>query len=252
MAENNEIKYPVTDVELPSRGIIYDSDLVPSIIQLRPTTTKEEKILYGSSASNVLDLVIKNCIVEPKDLNLSSLIVPDKYALLMNLRIISFGSLYRVNHRCEECKETNSFDIDLSELPINYLDNDFSEPFLVNLKTIDKKVEVRFLRGKDLDDVDNLVKRLKKNSNVIVPGDPGYTMRLAKYIRSIDGEDVTFDKALRFVESWTSRTSVEFRNAIDDIKVGYDLELIKPCPSCGEDMEFNLPFTGEFFRPTGR
>lgn len=247
-----DIEYPVTDVELPSRAVIYDNDLVPPIVKIRPMTTKEEKILYGSNSANALDIVIKNCVVEPKTLNLSHLIVPDKYAILVALRIISIGDLYPVKHKCEHCGEVNDIDIMLSELKVNYLGDDFQEPYEIKLESINSVVGIKLLRGRDLDAVDEMVKKIKRKSKQAFVGDMGYTFRLAKYIQEIDGKAVTFDKALKFVESWTMRTSLEFRDAIENIEVGHDLDIVRECMYCGMDMEFSLPFTAEFFRPTRR
>lgn len=247
-----KIEYPITEVTLPSNGKLYDSSIVGESVSIRPITTKEEKILYGSSSNNALDMVIKNCIVEPSSLNLDNLIIPDKYAILINLRIISIGQMYHVVHRCPYCNQDCHYDIDLSELPVNYLDSDFEEPIRINLDSIDSVVEIKLLRGKELTEVEEMVKRIKKRSTEYQMGDIGYTLRLAKYIKTINGEPVTFDKALKFVEGWTTKTSNEFKDAIDDIRVGYDIELFKDCTSCGEELEFNMPFNGEFFRPTRR
>jgi hypothetical protein len=248
-----DVKYPVTEVELPSRGILYDPNDIPPVIKIRPMTTREEKILYSSNASSALDMVIKNCVVEPVSLNLSHLIMPDKYALLVNLRIISVGSSYYVTPECEHCDEQNGFEIDLTTLPVDYLDNNFVEPYTLTLDNLGgSTVGIKLLRGRDLDAVDDLVKKLKQKSKTPMVGDAGYTYRLAKYIQEIDGRPVDFAKALKFVESWTTMVSNEFRNKVDDIKVGYDINIVRDCMFCGKGMEFAMPFTGEFFRPSRR
>jgi hypothetical protein len=245
-----DLSYPTTDVELPSRASIYSNGNVPSVVKIRPITTKEEKILYASNSAKALDDVIKACIVEPASLSLGNLIVPDKYAILLNLRIISIGDVYKVRYKCPSCGEVNEYEINLSELPINYLEESFEEPYTLALETLDKTVGIRLLRGKDLDEVDDMVKRIRRKANGPIKGDPGYIFRLAKYIQEIDGIQVSFDIATKFVESWSSKTSIEFRDLLEDIKVGHDIELFKDCDFCGEELDFDLPFTGEFFRPS--
>jgi hypothetical protein len=246
------VEFPITEMEFPSGSILYNGD-IPTKAKIRPITTNEEKILYGSSSPTVLDMVMNSCIVEPKGINLPSLLVQDKYALLINLRIISISKDYPVRVRCPYCGQFNRFDVDLSNLPFTMLDENFKEPYEVELKTIGKKIGIRLLRGKDMDDVDDLVERIKKKIDPkIDAGDIGYTMRMAKQILEIDGEKVGFDKALRFVEGWASKTSLEFRDAIDSIQLGYDIQLAHKCQNCGEDMDAIMPFTSDFFRPSRR
>lgn len=251
MFKIGDVEYPVTEVEIPSRAIIYNTDIIPPVIKLRPMTTKEEKILYGSNASNVIDMVIKKCVVEPRTLNLTHLIVPDKYALLVALRIISVGDNYKIKYRCPVCRNLNNYEVSLNELPVNYLDDDFIEPIDIELENINKVVSVKLLRGRDLDEIEEMAKRVMRKSKGGNVGDPSYTYRLAKYIQTIDGEEVNFAQALKFVESWTAKVSVEFRNKLDAIEIGYDIRLFKECGECGEELDFELPFTSEFFRPTG-
>ena len=57
-----------TTVTLPSKGILYNG-LIPSEISLRGMTTRDEKILYASQSGNVFQRILKNCIIQPKDLD---------------------------------------------------------------------------------------------------------------------------------------------------------------------------------------
>ena len=56
-------KYETT-VTLPTNGKMYGDD-GPVDVTLRAMTTKEEKLLLGSTSSNVFDDIVKACIVEP-------------------------------------------------------------------------------------------------------------------------------------------------------------------------------------------
>jgi len=236
-------------VTLPSRARIYDPALnIPEEFTLRAMTTQEEKILYGSTSEKALDAVIKACIVEPKDINLDHLILPDKHFLMMQLRIHTYGSDYHVSYKCPYCGHADEYKIDLEELTVHELPEDFQEPIKFKLPVSGDELAIRLLRGTDLDAIERKAKRFKRNlSNVT--GDITYIFRMVRYIQAINGEELNEGQIQGYVEKMHARDAAYFWHQINKIQVGYDTTVTVDCTGCGEELEFTLPITAEFFRP---
>jgi hypothetical protein len=233
--------------KLPSNGVLY-TDLGSDVV-LRNMTTSEEKMLLGSTG-DALDNIIKACVVEPKNLNLEELISTDKHFLLLKLRVISYGSDYHVSYKCPECGKSNEYLIDLDSLNIDYLAEDFVEPYdSIELRVSKKVIELRIPRIKDLNDADTRAKRFNKKFP-LAQGDIGYIYRLMTNIATVDGEEMKYTSLQELIEGLHTKDSSFLRNKINKLKVGIDTEIIEECknPKCGADISFDLPITSEFFR----
>ena len=230
-------------VFLPSRGLLGGV----SEVVLRNMTTADEKLLLGSS-SDVLDLILKECIESPKDINLDSLISPDKHFLLMKLRAISYGSEYPVTTKCQACGASIEYKIDLDSLPVGQLEDDFTEPYDVfELPMCKQEVALKIPRMKELNDAETKARRFHKKFPD-AKGDMTYIYRLMVNIATVDGEELTSPDLQSFVEGLSGKDSSYLKNKIGKLKVGYDTEIIEECHKCGEDVKFNLPLTYDFFR----
>lgn len=232
--------------QLPSRGILYED--IPEEVTIRNMTTSEEKTLLGSG--NAIDRVMEKCMVEPNDLDLGELIVPDKHFLLLKLRILSYGSDYHVTYTCQNrtCGEKHEYKIDLDDLDIMYLDDDFVEPFEIILPMSGDTLELRILRDKDVKKIDKRAKKIKRKTKGRA-GRMDYIYRMARYIVSVNGEDKTTDEAKGYVEKLHARDSAYIKDRMGKVEVGYDTKIYRDCPYCGSEVEFELPITEEFFRP---
>lgn len=236
-------------VKLPTRGILYNEAYgIPEEITIRNITTKEEKVLYGSSGDKALDRVIKSCILEPKAINLDHLVAADKHYLLMRLRMHTYGSDYHVEYRCPNCGENHEYKIDLAEQPVHELEDGFVEPIEFTLPVNGDKVTIKLLRGTDLNEIEKRVKRLKKNAKES-EGDLDYVIRMARYIQTVNDESLSEPEKQGYVEKLHGRDSAYFWHRINKIKLGYDTNVQEECKGCGEEIEFGLPMTVEFFRP---
>lgn len=245
MSSNYEIS-----VELPSRGLVYDPPIDP-IITLRHITTREEKKMLASTSDNALEVLIKDCIVEPKDLDVKKLIAADRHFLMMKLRIHTYGSEYNVEGRCPLCNAKHDFKIDLDEFPVNMLDEDFKQPIAITLPMSGDKLELRLLQGSDVEAVNRQAKKMAKMMKVD-KSELEYVLRMAMHIVSINGKEVDNGTAQGYVENMHARDSAYFWFCLDEIKIGYDTTIEVMCPDCRRDIEFEMPITREFFRPSFR
>lgn len=231
---------------IPTKGLLTEN--IPNgEVTLRNMTTAEEKILLGSS-QDAFDNILKACIVEPTGLDLEELTSTDKHFLFMKLRVISYGSDYYVSYRCPACGSNSEYKVNIDELPIHYLEDDFVEPYdTLTLPVSKKVVELKLPRIKDLNVADNKAKRFHKKFPE-AKGDIAYIYRLMTNIASVDGEELKPTALQNFVEELHTMDSSYLKSKINKLKIGYDTDIVEECPKCEEDIEFALPITFEFFR----
>lgn len=241
----------IEEYELPTRGYLYVEDDIPAEVSLRSMKAKEEKMLLGSVGRGVFNKVISACVTDPKQLNMGKLILPDKYFLLMKLRILSFGNKYYAEFKCPNCNETPEFEIDLEEdLEVFYLDESFEEPFEVELPVKEDIVGMKFLRDKDMRKIDRRARKIKRRAQSKQDvGNIEYILRLARRLVTINGEEIEPNRRKAYIEDLNTRDTSYIKYYLNnEVRIGYDLEIFEVCPYCGEEVEFDLPMTEEFFR----
>lgn len=238
-----------TTVTLPTNGFLYPEENNITEVTLRDITTKEEKMLLGSTSDNTITNIVKACIVSPK-FDVDNLITSDLHFLLLQLRIHTYGAIYKVSFRCPNCGTSEIAPINLEEDLFCYrFEEPFKQPFEFELPVSKKTLGCRLLTNKDSRFISNFAKKLSKNS----PQNRqqvSYNLRMAKHIVTIDGEEVNDGQAQRFVQDLHGKDSAYFWWKINDIKIGYDTEVEHTCSNCGTDFDITMPISGEFFRPT--
>ena len=177
------------------------------------------------------------------------MIAGDRNALMTSLRITGYGSEYKAEVQCPECKEMSKQAFDLSQLPIKRLDVEPSEVgqnlFKFVLPFTKKTVTFKFLDGADENEINKLQERAKKsgskNSNMV-------TLRYRYQIQAIDSvTDKT--KIQMFIRNMPARDSRALRAYIDSIEPGIEMKSWMECPMCGEESEVRMPLGASFFWP---
>lgn len=245
MSSNYEIS-----VELPSRGLVYNTEIDPHII-LRHITTREEKKMLASTSDNTLENLIQDCIVEPQDINVKKLIAADRHFLMMKLRIHTYGSEYNVEIMCPYCGTKHEFKLNLDDFPVYMFDESIKLPLKITLPMSGDVLELRLLDGADIEAVNRQAKKMAKMMK-IDKSELEYVLRMAKHIVTINGEEVDNGTAQGYVENMHARDSAYFWFCLDEIKIGYDTTVEVICPECRREIESELPITKEFFRPSFR
>lgn len=238
-------KYETT-VKLPSKGLLYKD--VPEDITIRAMTTSDEKLLFGST-NNVFAKVLKNCIVEPKNISIEDLLPFDEQFLIMKLRTHTYGSMYRLQGICPECGKKETYEINLDEMEVTYLNEDFKEPIECKLPDSGSTLSLKLLRNRDWESARRQAKKISKSVGCNEK-ELEYIIRMSKYIKQIDGEDVNDAQAQKFVESMTGKDSAFFWWTIDNsIKCGVETSIPVRCTNCGEEFDLEFTINSEFFRP---
>jgi hypothetical protein len=248
MANAKKMDYEST-VTLPSRGILYKEKGIPAEISMRGMTTKEEKILYASTGGNVFQKILKNCIVAPEEIDVSQLIAADEMYLIVQLRIITYGPEYKVTATCPHCGRTETYTINLGDFDVDYLPENFEEPIKVTLPVSGDKLDLKILRNEDSEFIDRFAKKFAKQYNLPLR-EVEYVCRMARYITAINGEAVDFNDAREYVDNMRSKDSMKMWSDLNKIRVGIDTTTTVSCLGCGEEFDFPMPITSEFFRPT--
>lgn len=238
-------------VILPSRGILYDGKLPDGRAEIRKMTVGEEIILQSTVGGVALvSALIQACVKLPPGLPHGELLIGDRLALLIALRVYTFGPKYGYSYACGACGVANKTECDLgkdlSEIPAQA---GLTEPIDVRLVDADTTVSLRFLRGKDEDQVARVAKRTAMASNDL--GDPSIITRMALQIVKIDGKEVA-DLATRekFVRELSMPDGRVFRTALDAKEPNINIGLLPECKTCGSVTQLSLPFSLDFFRPT--
>lgn len=246
MSKDNNSQYETT-VLLPSKGLLYDD--IPEEITIRSMTTNDEKIIFGSTSGDAVAKVLQRCIVNPPNLDISKLTPADESFLMLKLRTHTYGSDYSMVGHCPECRSSNTYDINLDELPVTYLSDDFEEPFTIELPQSCDKLSIRLLRNKDYTMIRNQAKKIAKKMHTPYR-ELEYIYRMAKYIVAINDEEIDQPKAQEYVTNLVGKDSAYFFWKLNQVAdYGVDTSSLVTCKDCGEDFELPFEITSEFFRP---
>jgi len=251
-----DIAVPVVSVEIPSGGAIYpvDSSLHgKSSIDIKSMTAKEEDILTSGPLlrqGKAMSTLLKSCIID-KSINPEDLLVGDRNAILIAIRVSGYGAEYGAKIECRECGDQFDHEFSLAKIPVRSLEASPIEEgrnlFYFELPVLKKQVAFKLLTGAEERELTQLQDRTRKALGVGAP-ENNVTMRLLHQVVSVDGET---DRQLlaRLIRKMPARDSLELRKYIDKISPGVDLKEFVTCASCGEETEVDVPFGADFFWP---
>lgn len=242
-----EYRTPYDILELPSQGILYGNNI--KTVKVEYLTAMDESILTSpniSSGGKMIDILLKRKI---KDLNFSveDLLVGDKTAIMLFLRVTSFGSEYKQLVFHPEENEFVECTIDLSSLKQKKLTvkPDDKGEFEYTLPKTNKKVTFTLLTGRDEEIVEFKEKKEEKRNNEGVSN--RLMFKLEQQVKSIDGErdKIRISNILKKLPIIDSRS---LRKYIDEITPGMDFKT-KGRTQGGESLDTFLRFGSNFFWP---
>jgi hypothetical protein len=238
-------------VPLPSRGLLYGDKVPDGIVYVRKLKVTEEVAIQSSGSGLALvNATVGACVKLPEGMNHLDLLMTDRLALLVALRVYTFGPTYGYGFKCPACGAKNTQNFNLGELTSKKAEDGLVEPIPVDLPDCGRKVGLRFLRGKDEASIAAVSKRIAAQSNDL--GDSSYIMRKVLQIVTIDGVETDQATKERFVRDLTMVDSQAMSDAIDDKEPGIDLRIFPECKACGFQTEMGLPFSIDFFRAARR
>jgi hypothetical protein len=246
---------PVETVPLPSAGkvypvssTLYDRDTV----EIRAMTAREEDILTSKAylkKGTVIAELIKSCLVD-KTINPNDLLVGDRNALMVAIRITGYTHEYDAEIECAECNVKAAQQFNLAELPIKRLEIEPVQPglnlFEFKLPYTKKTIRFKFLTGRDEEE---MIATSEKQKKLGLQSDAAVTTNLLYSIVSIEGvEDRT--KIAGFVRMMPARDSLALRNFMRDNEPGIRMRQETSCPACGHTEEVSMPIGVKFLWPS--
>ena len=257
MKEDFNWEIPIEAVPLPSEGKIYpqtNSLHNKQLVEIKAMTAREEDILASRALiqqGTVISHLIHSCMMD-KDVDVDSMILGDRNALMVAIRITGYGSSYQATVGCPSCNEKSENEFDLSQLAINRLKIDPVTPgtneFSFTLPVTGKIVNFKFLTGHDDLEISTTATRKKK----MMPGmqfDSIVTSRLSSQIVAI-GSIRDQNRINMFVNGMPAQDSRKLRKYIGDHEPGIEMRSWMKCQHCGSASEVALPLGAGFFWPT--
>lgn len=242
-----EYRTPYDIIELPSQGILYKNKI--KSVKVEYLTAMDESILTSpniSSGGKIIDVLLKRKV---KDLgfNVEDLLVGDRTALMVYLRVTAFGEDYKQLVYSPNMGEIVEGTISLSTLKQKKLTvkSDENGEFDYVLPKTGKKITFTLLTGKDEEIIDIREKEDSKRnpdgvSNKII-------LTLEQQIKSIDGERDKI-KISNIIKKLPIIDSRSLRKYIDEITPGLDFKTTARTQG-GESVDTFLRFNSTFFWP---
>lgn len=242
------------EIELPSAGYFGG----PSKVRIRRMTIREEEILYlADDNPTYLDDIALSCIVSPKNISLNVLHPNDLMYLLYAIRNISFDSQYKQNSICPMCRQAHLETVDITQLPINFLDADYVNLMKeVKLPLSGDTVGIKVLTEGELLELDERIQRdirAKKITDTKKAKLYEFQMRREAVIDTVNGEPFKDMESKRnYINMMASKDYNKIVNVSSAIRdsFGLDRRLEVKCPYCKRPYESEASIVPEFFRPS--
>lgn len=230
-------------VALPSAGRVYDET-----VMIRPMITKEIKVLSQIDQAGSLDRMLTEILRSTikRGPAPEKLLYWDRLFLLVWLRVNSYrdGHVYTPAFACPFCAHEQTVGLDLRELEVKKLSEEYREPFEVVLDDASHiTLALRLTRGEDEDAVESY---LSKHA-----GEDEWFVRYAVATVSVNGFGYPIDSKIEMLKSLTVADFMKVRATVDKFAFGLDLTINPTCsnPECGRSLSLLVPFQGEFFLP---
>ncbi len=237
---------------LPSLGKIYSTSVNPNI-KLRSMTVAEEMKRLNSSDrpyKNIAD-IIDDCLIDKPGISAYDMCLGDFQFLLHRLRVVTYGSKYKLSSKCPHCGFENVGEIDLNDMSVSSYTEDVNKYFEIELPVTKKHLKLRMQTPRILDDISVRVKEItskRKSSSK----DSAFLLNIESVIELVDGEKLDMFKKSDFVKQLPMADTNYIIAAITKVNevIGLDTSLYMTCDLCGLEYESPFRVTPEFFRPT--
>lgn len=254
MLEEKQTNYTIAEgYTLPSEGLIYDVKVNPHI-ELRSMTARDEmkRLAPSSTPLKTLADIIEGCMLEKPAIHVYDMAFGDYEYLLHKLRIVSYGSSYKLSLTCQSCGELVETEADLDELDVKDFDlEEFESLRTFTLPDSGKEIRLNFQTPRTIDTIENLAKELKRKMKGADINFESYA-QLQVFIDTVDGKKLSSVDFDYLINELSAKDMNKILNNSDKLNayVGLNNILTITCPSCGEDNHTFFRFGPEFFRPS--
>jgi hypothetical protein len=216
------------------------------------TVAEEMKRLNSSDRpyKNLAD-IIDDCLVDKPGISSYDMCLGDFQYLLHKLRVVTYGTKYRLSSKCPHCGFDNVGEIDLNEMSVSSYTDEVEKYFDIELPVSKNRVRLRMQTPRMLDDINVRVKEItskRKSSSK----DSAFLLNIESVIDTVDGSKLDVFKKSDFVKQ-LPMADINYilasMNKINEL-IGLDVTLSATCDFCGLDYDSPFRITPEFFRPS--
>ncbi len=248
---------PTEFVELPSQGKFYPENHPlhnHESIEIKQMTAKEEDLLTSRTLLKkgiAIDRVLASLIVD-KRINPDHLLIGDRNAVLIAVRVSAYGNEYQTKVTCPACGASDKYEFDLNSANVYKGENidtldvtsNSDGTFTTLLPKTGLSVQFRLLNGID---ERNIMSGMKSDRKQNIH-ERGVTRQLKNFIVSVDGnsQPKVIDYVVSNIPSIDSR---HLRMAYKLAAPNIDLTQVYLCDECGHSAEMEVPLTADFFWP---
>lgn len=252
LSEQVGFDVPIDLCPLPSKGLLYPTEHPFSNIEeieFLPMRASSEDILTSQALikkGTVISALLKSCMVN-KIVDVDSLLIGDRNALLISIRVSGYGSSYGVKIECPDCGEQFDNDFSLDKLNIKRLGTEPVVPnqnlFTFVLPVSKQEVQFRLLTGADDLALSQEEQKRKKLGTQV---DNSVTRRLFQCVVSVSGE-TDRNKVNRIVLNLPAGDSLALRRYINKIEPNIEMKQEATCKHCGGVSVLDIPLGPTFF-----
>lgn len=239
--------------ELPSKGKLYTNGNFGKFKMRSMTTTEEMKRLsHCEDAYRLISEIIDDCILDKLPISCYDMHIGDYQYLLHRLRVVTYGSEYKVNSVCPYCGKVDTYTVDLDSLDcFEFNEEEFQKYTKFKLPACGKDVEIRFQTPRMLDKVEEKKRDLlKRNPNNQV--DLTLLFTVVGLIKSLDGkvlDQIQLERIVRDMSMADVNKILQYSMKLNS-KVGLKNIIEHKCAGCGVDYTSPFRITSEFFGPS--
>ncbi len=237
---------------LPSLGKVYDVDVNPNVTIRSMTVAEEMKRLNSSDRpyKNLAD-IIDDCLIDKPGISSYDMCLGDFQYLLHKLRVVTYGTKYRLSSKCPHCGFDNVGEIDLNEMSVSSYTDEVEKYFDIELPISKNRVRLRMQTPRVLDDINVRVKEItskRKSSSK----DSAFLLNIESVIDTVNGSKLDIFKKSDFVKQLPMSDINYILASVNKINelIGLDMTLSATCDFCGLDYDSPFRITPEFFRPS--
>ncbi len=243
----NDFPIPIYEVNLPSQGLFYPDK--QSVAKVKQLTAADENILFSKELiikQTVLNVLLENNLTE-WTVPVPNMLVGDKNACLIKIRIEGFGDEYDVKKTCMDCGDEFTQTVLLSLLKNKPIVEkpDAQGYFTFVLPKSKHKVRFRNLTVKDESYLSQMANQPSKVKTAVPQ------LITEQYVLLVMEVDGITDKGMikKAMSNMPAGDSVALRNHMSSVAPGVDMSYNFTCTNCGHQFVDDVPIQSQFLWP---
>ena len=238
---------------LPSKGLVYTQKVNP-IVKLKSMTTQHEMQRLSRSERPYKPMceIIDDCFVENPGISAYDMCLADYQYLLLQLRVVTYGSKYEIQTTCPYCATLMEDSVDIDSMEVTYCNlQDISSLLEFELPLTKKNIKIRMQTPRMIDDVTIQNKELQRKSKGKAL-DSIFLYNIMSLIETVDGKEFNPIEKEDFVRNLPMMDTNYIIKKSDKLveSFGVDTKLNRVCSGCGLDYTSSFRVSSEFFGPS--